>query len=164
MFSLVGRAGRRVPLALTIKEVVRSAQVLSFMQSRPGESLPNVPETCKLAAALALPNGAGEVTLIVKLCERADLPAEGALKAFHGFGFEICVARSQGLFAFDNRCPHQNAPLSAGTLEGTTVTCPYHAWRFDIALGTAEIAGDPSLQCFEIRQYGEEVFIALPDV
>ena len=101
--------------------------------------------------------------MIVKLCDVAALPEEGCLKAFQGRGLEICVARTRGLFAFDNRCPHQNAPLSAGTLEGSTVVCPYHAWRFDAGTGEAEVAGDPPLQCFEIRQYGTEVFVALPD-
>ena len=101
--------------------------------------------------------------MIVKLCDESALPPEGGLKAFQGFGREICVARAGGLYAFDNRCPHQNAPLSAGTLHGMTVVCPYHAWCFDVGTGMAELAGDPSLTCFEIRQYGAEVFVALPD-
>jgi nitrite reductase (NADH) small subunit len=101
--------------------------------------------------------------VIVKLCDASALPPEGELKAFQGFGREICVARAGGLYSFDNRCPHQNAPLSAGTLNGTTVVCPYHAWRFDMCSGMAELAGDPLLMCFEIRQYGTEVFVALPD-
>ena len=101
--------------------------------------------------------------MIVKLCDVSALPPEGRLKAFRGFDREICVARADGLFAFDNRCPHQNAPLSAGELDGKTVVCPYHAWRFDVSNGQAQIEGDPPLKLFEIRQYGTEVFIALPE-
>lgn len=102
--------------------------------------------------------------MIVKLCDAHDLPAEGTLKSFRGGGFEICIARCNGdTYAFDNKCPHQSAPLSAGDLEGCTVVCPYHAWRFHIPTGQPEVAGDPPLKRYDIRQYDEEIFIQLPD-
>lgn len=102
--------------------------------------------------------------MIVKLCNAHQLPAEGGMKAYRGNGFEICVTRvNHGLQAFDNNCPHQNAPLSAGELEGCMVVCPYHAWRFNVLTGQPEIAGDPPLRRYEIRQYDDEIFIQLPD-
>ncbi|HEX7096012.1 MAG TPA: aromatic ring-hydroxylating dioxygenase subunit alpha [Acidimicrobiales bacterium] len=39
-------------------------------------------------------------------------------------------ARGQPVAAFD-RCPHRNAPLSAGRCRGGTIECSYHGWRFD---------------------------------
>lgn len=30
-----------------------------------------------------------------------------------------------------DRCPHRNAPLSAGRVDGSHLACPYHGWRFD---------------------------------
>ena len=38
-------------------------------------------------------------------------------------------------FACSNRCPHAGAPLQNGFLSGTTLTCPWHGWRFDLAAG-----------------------------
>ena len=38
-------------------------------------------------------------------------------------------------FALEDRCPHAGAALSDGTVEGTTVTCPWHDWCFDLATG-----------------------------
>ncbi len=32
--------------------------------------------------------------------------------------------------AVEDRCPHRNAPLSAGRVRGTALECAYHGWRF----------------------------------
>jgi len=102
--------------------------------------------------------------MITKLCNASELPPLGGMKAFRGNGHEICVAQTDdGLHAVDNHCPHQSAPLSEGQLECGQIVCPYHGWRFNIATGEPEIAGDPHLICYEIRQYDNEVFILLPD-
>jgi nitrite reductase (NADH) small subunit len=101
--------------------------------------------------------------MIVKLCEAPSLPEEGGLRAFRRGDTDVCVARANGLFAFENRCPHQGAPLSAGQLVGTSIICPYHAWQFDIATGQPAVSSDPCLILFEVRQFSSEVFIKLPD-
>lgn len=104
--------------------------------------------------------------MILKLCGSEDLPPVGELKSFRGGDFDICITRLHGgkgeLVAFDNRCPHQNAPLSAGHMEGCRVVCPYHAWSWDVTTGTSDNPADPALHCYEVRRYGDEVFIRLP--
>jgi phenylpropionate dioxygenase-like ring-hydroxylating dioxygenase large terminal subunit len=44
--------------------------------------------------------------------------------------------------ALMDRCPHRNAPLSAGRVEDGCVVCPYHGWKFD---GTGTCSHVPSL-------------------
>jgi nitrite reductase/ring-hydroxylating ferredoxin subunit len=39
------------------------------------------------------------------------------------------------LYAVDNNCPHLGGPLSKGVLNGTVVTCPWHAWQWDVTSG-----------------------------
>ncbi|MEK6397106.1 MAG: Rieske 2Fe-2S domain-containing protein [Terriglobus sp.] len=103
--------------------------------------------------------------MIAKLCDAQALPEPGTMKSFAGQnGLNICVAVVDGtLVAFNNRCPHQGAPLSAGELDGCMVVCPYHAWRFDVTTGKAENSADPDLQTYEVRQYDDEVFVRLPN-
>ena len=38
-------------------------------------------------------------------------------------------------YAAEDFCPHLGGPLSEGTLEGTFVTCPWHAAKFDLTTG-----------------------------
>ena len=61
---------------------------------------------------------------------------------------EILLANSDGkVYALCDRCSHNNAPLSMGTLNGKVVTCPMHGARFDVTTGkkVAEpMAADPS--------------------
>lgn len=32
-------------------------------------------------------------------------------------------------------CPHLEGPLFQGTLSGASITCPWHAWRYDLRTG-----------------------------
>ena len=32
-------------------------------------------------------------------------------------------------------CPHRQGPLNEGTLDGSTVTCPWHGSRFNVCTG-----------------------------
>jgi nitrite reductase/ring-hydroxylating ferredoxin subunit len=95
----------------------------------------------------------------------SHVPAEGEMRAFQGLGVEICLAQLAGeqFVAFGNRCPHQGAPLSAGRLDGHFVVCPHHGWAFDVSTGLAAEQCNPTLETYEVRRYGSEVFVRFPD-
>lgn len=64
--------------------------------------------------------------------------AEGAVHAYYldDLKHRVSVARVDGrLYAFDDLCPHEPCPLSAGMLTGTTILCQCHGCRFDITTG-----------------------------
>jgi len=40
-------------------------------------------------------------------------------------------------------CPHLQGPLFQGTLSGSTVTCPWHLWRYELRSGRRVDAACP---------------------
>jgi nitrite reductase (NADH) small subunit/3-phenylpropionate/trans-cinnamate dioxygenase ferredoxin subunit len=78
-------------------------------------------------------------------------------------GIWIALFNVEGTFyAIDNTCPHAGGPLGEGRLDGTTIECPWHGWKFDVTSG--ERVGNPHFQvtCCTVRVHGDEVQIAIP--
>ncbi|HEB82772.1 MAG TPA: nitrite reductase small subunit NirD [Gammaproteobacteria bacterium] len=52
---------------------------------------------------------------------------------------DIAVFRTakDEVFAIKDACPHKQGPLSQGIVHGTSVTCPLHNWKIDLASGEA---------------------------
>jgi nitrite reductase (NADH) small subunit len=46
-------------------------------------------------------------------------------------------------------CPHKGGPLADGLVGGTTLICPLHAWKFDLATGQA-LFGDCGLKTYPV--------------
>jgi len=64
--------------------------------------------------------------------------AHGALVRITRGDLDVLIAWTDaGVVAVDDRCPHMSAPLSAGRLEGCTLSCPLHRGSFDVCDGEA---------------------------
>ncbi len=51
-------------------------------------------------------------------------------------GREIALFNLDGEFyAIDNECRHASGPLGEGDVDGGIVTCPIHAWEYEIRSG-----------------------------
>ncbi len=62
--------------------------------------------------------------------------AEGRMKRVDAGGMAVLLLRHHGrLYAIANTCAHAGGPLDEGTLDGTRVTCPWHASQFDVTTG-----------------------------
>jgi nitrite reductase (NADH) small subunit/3-phenylpropionate/trans-cinnamate dioxygenase ferredoxin subunit len=68
-------------------------------------------------------------------------------------------------YALDDVCPHMGASLGSGYVEGDTVTCPWHAWRFRLTDGAwaDNPRGKIKVGCYPVRVVGDEVQIQIPD-
>lgn len=73
---------------------------------------------------------------------------------------EIAVFRTEGeLFAIEGRCPHKGASLGNGALDGGTVTCPWHDWKFDLKTGTGLTNPSSPLTTVPVRVHAGSVEI-----
>jgi nitrite reductase (NADH) small subunit len=98
----------------------------------------------------------------VKLATLAELPVGGALEVEHE-GRVYALYNIDGVFsAIDGICPHQGGPLADGQVDGTTVTCPWHGWQFDVRSGSTPLGPKIKQPVFEVRIEGEDVLVAVP--
>jgi nitrite reductase (NADH) small subunit len=74
---------------------------------------------------------------------------------------EIALFNVAGtFFAIENTCPHQGGPLVEGWLEGTIVTCPWHAWCFDLRNGKMTLGEFATVATFDVLVAGAVVSIS----
>lgn len=66
-------------------------------------------------------------------------------------GTPLVLYRSDDtIVAAEDRCPHRNAPLSAGRVEAGRLRCPYHGWCFDGAGRCVEAPGLADEQALQV--------------
>jgi nitrite reductase (NADH) small subunit len=82
--------------------------------------------------------------------------------SFAAAGREIAVFEVAGeIIASQGKCPHAGGPLCQGTLAGTILTCPWHGWSYDLKTGECEEDASLSLQLYEVRVEGDDLFVTL---
>ena len=93
------------------------------------------------------------------VCRVGDIPAgEGRMLAVAGTTIGVFnVAGS--FYALANECPHAGASLAHGIVEGETVLCRIHHWRFSLRDGTFLDENKPqcNVRSFPVRVVGDEV-------
>jgi len=77
-------------------------------------------------------------------------PGEG--RNFSACGERVAVFRTRAgqVFATQADCPHRGGPLADGLVGGTTLICPLHAWKFDLATGDP-LMGECGLRTYPVR-------------
>jgi nitrite reductase (NADH) small subunit/3-phenylpropionate/trans-cinnamate dioxygenase ferredoxin subunit len=90
--------------------------------------------------------------------------AEGEGQAFPVNGRMVAVFNKGGeYFAIDDFCPHMGASLAGGWVDGNVVTCPWHAWRFNVCDGTWCDNPRIKIDSFAVRLAGDEIQVCVPD-
>src|SRR5436309_675623 len=97
----------------------------------------------------------------VKVATADEVP-EGGVRAVSAEGRAIALFRVEGrIYAIEDRCAHQFAPLSEGTVCGKVVTCALHGWQFDVTTGEAPIGGFPRVSAFPVRVEDGAVLVGI---
>ena len=73
----------------------------------------------------------------------------------------IVLANVDGdLYALENRCSHQDLPLSDGELEGDRLECLYHGARFDVFKGKAiQLPAIKPVTTYAVELRGQEIYV-----
>ena len=62
-------------------------------------------------------------------------------------------------YALDNVCPHRGGPLGEGYLEGLEVTCPWHAWSFNVTTGDCESQPGFKQPTYRVKIEGDDITV-----
>ncbi|MCA8980855.1 MAG: Rieske (2Fe-2S) protein, partial [Planctomycetes bacterium] len=90
--------------------------------------------------------------------------AAGEMRTVKRDGHQIVAGRDgEGRpFALDNRCPHEGYPLAQGELKGTSLTCCWHNWKFDVKSGACTLGGE-AVRHYPTREFAGRVEVDLSD-
>jgi nitrite reductase (NADH) small subunit len=77
-------------------------------------------------------------------------PGEGRNVQAQGRRIAIFHTRAGAVFATQAECPHRAGPLADGLVGGTTLICPLHSWKFDLATGEA-LFGECGIKTYPVR-------------
>jgi nitrite reductase (NADH) small subunit len=98
----------------------------------------------------------------VKLATLLELPV-GCAKEVEFEGRVFALYNIDGVFsALDGICPHQGGPLAEGSIEGTTVTCPWHGWQFDVRTGKTLLGSKIKQTVYEVKIEDQDVLVEVP--
>ncbi len=97
-----------------------------------------------------------------KVCP-IDAIEENSNKAFEVNGKNILlIRRGDDVFAMDNVCTHDRAPLEGGMVYDDVIMCPRHGGKFEINTGKA--AGLPVIMdnnTYDVKIEDGVVFVAI---
>ena len=84
----------------------------------------------------------------------------GSVKTCKIEGKEVGVYNVDGeIYACENTCFHQGAPLADGRFEGRIVTCPWHSWKYDVTTGQCTRDESVFLKTYKVKVEGEDILV-----
>jgi len=87
---------------------------------------------------------------------------ESHMMPSYPMGVNVLLARVGGaVYAISGMCLHMACPLFTGTLDGHTLTCPCHDWRFDIRSGRFLDAPELGLAVYPTKSEAGKLFVGV---
>ena len=144
-------AAAAVPVPAASPALVAPASPLSAAPVPPAPR-PRPPEASKAPAP-------APVAMWIGALKASEVPP-GTSKVTEVGGPKIAVFNVDGVFhAISNECGHQAGPLGEGKLEGFSVTCPLHQWKYDVTTGHCLSVTGSSVRKYESVVVGDDVFV-----
>lgn len=73
----------------------------------------------------------------------------------------LLVHTKTGIYAVENECPHQGAPLDKAIQKETYLSCPRHGYRFQLADGSCKEFPEYQLKTWPVRVENGDLIIEL---
>ena len=98
----------------------------------------------------------------IEIAALEDIPRLGA-RVVKTDTMDVAVFRTRDdqVFAVKDACPHRQGPLSQGIVSGTTVTCPLHNWKIDLASGEAKGPDQGCTRTYPIKVENGRIYLGL---
>ena len=97
----------------------------------------------------------------VKVCKTADVK-KGCGRSIEINGKPLALFNVDGgFYAINDVCGHRGGPLGEGELDGKTVICPWHGWRYNVTTGENELVPALPTEKFEVQIQGDDVLVDL---
>ncbi|MBT7646876.1 MAG: Rieske 2Fe-2S domain-containing protein, partial [Rhodospirillaceae bacterium] len=99
----------------------------------------------------------------IKTVSVEDLKKKGRT-VFRLDGRQIALFDTKnGIYACNNRCPHEGYPLREGTLdENCLLTCNWHNWKFNLETGENQRDGD-KLRTYPVELRDNDIWVEIVD-
>src|SRR5262249_48179358 len=84
-------------------------------------------------------------------------------KSFAYLDKRIALFRTpSGVYACDNRCPHQGYALVRGNVKDGILTCAWHNWKFELGTGLCQYGGE-NIRTYPVEIRQGHVFVDIAD-
>lgn len=98
----------------------------------------------------------------VRVAAVGEVPA-GEGRVVEADGKPLALFNVDGAYyVLDNTCAHRGGPLGEGEVDGRIVTCPWHAWRWDVTTGANANNPVVKVACFPVVVDNGAIFVEVP--
>ena len=99
----------------------------------------------------------------IEITQLDEIPVLGS-RVVKTDSMDIAIFRTSDdrIFAVRDACPHKQGPLSQGIVHGTSVTCPLHNWKIDLASGEALGADEGCTNVYDTKVENNMVYLRIP--
>jgi nitrite reductase/ring-hydroxylating ferredoxin subunit len=102
------------------------------------------------------------MTDFVRAVAATDIPDGQGRIWRHGEKRIALFRTAAGVYAADNRCPHQGYALKDGDIRGDVLTCAWHNWKFRLTDGTCLFGGE-NIRTYPVSVRDGWVFVDVTD-
>ena len=100
----------------------------------------------------------------VYACNITDVDFEDQFRFDHGDKTYCIYHLSDGFFATDGLCTHEDVHLVDGLVDGNEIECPMHLGLFNVKTGKAETPpATVDLATYEVKIEGDDILVGLPN-